>query len=350
MLPSGVFFSSHVREAGLLRTGLQRAWFAAFVAAVFMAPLVIGAHALGVATMLLITMVAVLGLQITTGMAGQLNLGQSAFVGVGAFAAAKLAALGVPGLLTIPAAGAAAGASSVLFGLPAARVKGFYLALTTLAAQVMFPILIIRLPTAWFGGANGLPVDPPALAGVRFASPAMIYLLCAAVALVMGLFAFNLGRSRVGRAFRALRDNDIAASVLGIAPLRYKVLAFFAGAFFAGVAGALYAYDVRYVTVEQFTLWQSVWYVGMLLVGGLGTPLGAVLGVVAVTLLQEALRDWGGALLDAGLGLQGGFVFASTNVLLGGIILLALIYEPNGLAHRWGLIKRAYRIWPYPRG
>ncbi len=350
MLPSGTFFTSHGREAALLRTVPQRLWMAAFVLAMGVAPLLVSARALGIGTTLLITLVAVLGLQITTGMAGQLNLGQSAFVGVGAFVAAKLAALEVPLWLAIPAAALVAGASSVLFGLPAVRVKGFYLALTTLAAQVMFPILIIRLPAAWFGGPNGLPVDPPVVAGLRFASPAMMYWLCLAVALVMGLFAFNLGRSRVGRAFRALRDNDIAASVLGIAPLRYKVLAFFAGAFFAGVAGALYAYQVRYVTVEQFTLWQSVWYVGMLLVGGLATPLGAVLGVIAITLLQEALRDVGGALLDAGLGLQGGFIFASTNVLLGAVILLALIYEPNGLAHRWALLKRAYRIWPYPRG
>jgi branched-chain amino acid transport system permease protein len=349
MLPSGIFFTSYTEEAALLRTRPQRLWFVAFLVALFAAPAFVGPHTLGVATMMLITLVAVFGLQVTTGMAGQFNLGQSAFVGVGAFVAAKLAALDLPLIVVIPAAGIAAGASSVLFGLPAVRVKGFYLALTTLAAQVMFPILVIRLPTAWFGGANGLPVDPPTIAGLRFASPERMYIFCLVPALIMGLLAFNLRRSRIGRAFRAVRDNDIAAAVLGIAPLQTKVLAFFAGALFAGVAGALYAYDIRYVTVEQFSLWQSVWYVGMLLVGGLPTPLGAVLGVVAITVLQETLRELGGILLDADIGLQGGFVFASTNVLLGGIILLALIREPDGLAHRWGLLKTAYRIWPYPR-
>ena len=249
MRPCGSFFESHAQEAALLQTVPQRAWFVAFVLASVAAPALIGAHALGVATMMLITLVAVLGLQITTGMAGQLNMGQSAFVGVGAFVAAKLAEMNVPFALVLPVAGIVAGASSVVFGLPAVRVKGFYLALTTLAAQVMFPILIIRLPTAWFGGANGLSVDPPVILGIRFAEPAMIYWLCLLVTLVMGLFAFNLGRSRVGRAFRALRDNDLAAMVLGIDPLRFKVMAFFAGACFAGVAGALYAYTIRYVTV-----------------------------------------------------------------------------------------------------
>ena len=265
MRAAGIFFESHTQEAALLQTVPQRAVFAAFALACIAAPALVGAHALGVITMMLITLVAVLGLQITTGMAGQLSLGQSAFVGVGAFVAAKLAASDVPLPLVLPISGLIAGASSIVFGLPSIRVKGFYLALTTLAAQVMFPILIIRLPTSWFGGANGLPVDPPVLFGVRLADPAPVYWLCLAVAAIMGLFAFNLGRSRIGRAFRALRDNDLAAMVLGVDPLRFKVLAFFAGACFAGVAGALYAYVIRYVTVEQFTLWQSVWYVSMLL-------------------------------------------------------------------------------------
>ena len=349
MRACGVFFETHTQEAALLQTVPQRAVFAAFALACIAAPALVGAHALGVITMMLITLVAVLGLQITTGMAGQLSLGQSAFVGVGAFVAAKLAASDIPLPLVLAASGLVAGASSIVFGLPSVRVKGFYLALTTLAAQVMFPILIIRLPTSWFGGANGLPVDPPVLFGLRFADPAAVYFLCLAVTALMGLFAFNLGRSRVGRAFRALRDNDRAAMVLGIDPLRFKVLAFFAGACFAGVAGALYAYVIRYVTVEQFTLWQSVWYVSMLLVGGIASTLGAVLGVVVITVLQEGLHELGTVLTTSGLGLQEGFIFASTNALLGAVILAMLIYEPRGLAHRWALLKRAYRIWPYPR-
>ncbi len=348
MLPSGVFFTDHAAEAGLLRTLPQRLWLAALLAALVLLPLVAGAHLIGLLTMLCITAIAVLGLQITTGMAGQVNLGQSAFVGAGAFVAARLALAGLPLPLVLPLAGLAAAAGSVAFALPAMRVKGFYLALTTLAAQVMFPILIIRLPAAWFGGADGLGVDPPTVAGIRLGGATAMYLLCLGVLVVMATAAFNVGRSRAGRAFRAMRDNDNAARVLGIDPLRTKLAAFFAGAFFAGVAGALYAYQVRYVTTEQFTLWQSVWYVGMLLVGGMTQPLGAILGTLFVTLLQEMLRSAGGALLDADVGLQGGAIFAATNVLLGSVILAGLIFEPRGLAHRWGLVVAAYRIWPYP--
>ncbi len=348
VLPSGVFFTRYQDEGAYLHTRPQRLWFLGLLAALAVAPAVLGPFALGVATAMLLSLVAVYGLQITTGLAGQLNLGQSGFVGVGAFVGARLTQEGLPFWAVIPLAGIAAGASSVLFGLPAARVKGFYLALTTLAAQVMFPILIIRLPQPWFGGSNGISVDPPRVLGHALASPADMYWLCLAVALVMSALAFNLPRTRVGRAFRAIRDNDIAADVLGVDPLRYKISAFFAGALFAGVSGALTAYYVRYVTTDQFTLAQSVWYVGMLIVGGLHTPLGAILGTVALVLLQELFHALGGRLLAAGLGLPGGFVFALTQMMLGAVIIAGLVFEPRGLAHRWQVVKAAYRLWPYP--
>lgn len=348
MLPSGVFFRTHEAEAGYLRTGPQRLWFAGFLAFMVALPLLTGPYLIGLATILFISLIAVMGLQITIGMAGQLNLGQSAFVGVGAFVAAKLSLNEVPFWLVLPLSGLAAGTLSILFGLPAGRVKGFYLALTTLAAQVMFPILVIRLPRDWFGGSNGLSVESPELFGLRLSSPDEMYYLCLAVAVIMGALLFNLARSRLGRVFRALRDNDIAADVMGINPLRYKVMSFFAGAMFAGVAGALYAYYVRYVTTEPFTLWQSIWYLGMLLVGGLASPLGAILGTVFIVVLQELLHNLGGVLMEADIGLSGGFLFALTNVMLGAVIILALIFEPHGLAHRWSVIKSAYRLWPYP--
>lgn len=348
MLPSGVFFTNHADENVYLVTRPQWIAFLGFLGVLFLLPVLVSPYLLGVITLMLIALVAVYGLQITTGMAGQLNLGQSAFVGVGAFLTAKLSILGAPFWLAMPLAGIGTGLSSVLFGLPAVRVKGFYLALTTFAAQIMFPIIIIRMPTSWFGGPNGLPVSSPSLFGYTLATPTAMYYFCLVTALIASVFAFNLARSRMGRAFQALRDNDIAADVLGISPLRYKVLAFFAGAFLAGVAGALYAYYVRYVTTEQFTLWHSVWYIGMLIVGGLYSPLGAILGTVFISSLQEILHVFGNMLMAMGLGLSGGFIFAATNVMLGTIIILALIFEPYGLAHRWSVIKASYRIWPYP--
>ena len=352
-LPSGVFFQSHAAERALLRTPPQRMWLVGLLLALVALPWAANDYWLGVLTLAGVTLVAVLGLQITVGMAGQLNLGQSAFVGVGAFVAAALAAQGFSLWVCIPAAAFAAGAVSIVFGLPAVRIKGFYLALTTIAAQIMFPIVMIRLPERWFGGTAGLPVDPPLVFGVAADTPRAIYWLVLAVAAIAFLGAANLQRSRIGRAFRAMHDNDIASSVIGVDLARTKILAFFAGAFVAGLSGALYAYYVRYVSTEQFTLWLSVWYVGMLIVGGLHKPLGAVLGVLAITALHEGVHATG-ALVLAGLSgianVSGGTVFALTNVVLGGVIVLMLLFEPLGLQRRWALLKAAYRIWPYPRG
>ncbi len=349
-LPSGVFFQSYAAERGLVRTTPQRVWLIGFLLALLALPWALNDYLLGVITLAGITLVAVLGLQITVGMAGLLNLGQSAFVGVGAFTAASLAAKGFSLWVCIPAAAFAAGAVSIVFGLPALRIKGFYLALTTIAAQIMFPIVMIRLPDSWFGGAAGMAVDPPLVFGIAADTPRSIYWLVLVVVVVAFAATANLGRSRTGRAFRAMHDNDIASSVIGVDLARTKILAFFAGAFLAGASGALYAYYVRYVTTEQFTLWLSVWYVGMLIVGGLHKPLGAVLGVLAITALHEGVHAVGSAALAGLSGVSGGAVFALTNVVLGSVIVLVLLFEPLGLAHRWALIKASYRIWPYPRG
>lgn len=348
MLPSGIYFNSFDREAGYLRTNPQRLWFVGLLLALAALPAITGDYMLGILTVGFITLIAVFGLQITVGMAGQINLGQSAFVGVGAFVAAALSGT-LSFWLTVPIAGFAAAFSSILFSLPAMRVKGFYLALTTVAAQIMFPIVFMRLPSNWFGGSAGLAVEPASLFGQLLTAPAQLYYLALAVTLVMGCFIFNLQRSRVGLAFRALHDNDVAASVMGIDPFRYKMLAFFAGAFFAGISGSLYAYYIQYVTVEGFTLWMSVWYIGMLIVGGLHTPLGAIFGVIFLTTLHEATNAMGEVLFNWFPQVSGGVVFAATNVVLGAVIVLALIFEPHGLAHKWSIAKAAYRIWPYAR-
>lgn len=350
MLPSGVFFQQYAAERALVRTRPQQVSLVLFLVCLAAVPLVVNDYVLGVLTLAAITLVAVLGLQITVGMAGLLNLGQSAFVGVGAFTAAALAAKGWSPWVCIPAAALAAGAVSILFGLPALRIKGFYLALTTIAAQIMFPIVMIRLPEDWFGGLAGLAVDPPTLLGITADTPRAMYWFAMAVTAIAFVAAVNLGRSRTGRAFRAMHDNDIASSVIGVNLARTKLQAFFAGAFFAGASGALYAYFVRYVSTEQFTLWLSVWYVGMLIVGGLHTPLGAVLGVLAITALHEIVHAAGNLALAGLTNVSGGTVFAMTNVVLGGVIVLMLLFEPLGLAHRWALLKAGYRMWPYPRG
>jgi branched-chain amino acid transport system permease protein len=257
--------------------------------------------------------------------------------------------MGLPFWLVIPAAALITGFVSVVFALPAARVRGFYLALTTLAAQVIFPIVILALPISWLGGLVGMPVNAPRLAGLNLATPTGFYYLALVLTVLATWCAFNLQRSRFGRALRAVHDNDTAAGVLGIPVVSIKIQAFFAGALFAGVAGAMTAYFLQFVTVSGFTLFTSVWYLGMLIVGGLQSPVGAILGVGFITLLQEGLHSIANALLQSGGGLGGGTFFALSSVLLAASILLALIFEPRGLAHLWSTLVTAFRLWPFPR-
>jgi branched-chain amino acid transport system permease protein len=347
MLPTGIYFESYAAEARLLKTGRARVLVALLVAALLAVPLVSNAYVLGVGAQLFISLIAVLGLHVTVGMAGQINIAQSAFVGVGAFAAAKLAGYGLPFWIVIPLAALITGLVSVLFALPAARVKGFYLALTTLAAQVLFPIVVLGLPAEWLGGLVGMPVEPLVVAGYTISSPGQFYYFTLAFALVMICAAFNLHRSGFGRALMAVRDNDVAAEVMGIDVLRVKISAFFVGSLFAGVAGACTAWFLQFVTVEAFTLFASIWYLGMLIVGGTYSPIGAILGVVFITVVQEGLHEVGTQVVR-NVHEAGGAIFAATNVALGVSILLVLIFEPRGLAHRWSVLKDTIQLWPFP--
>ena len=348
LLPTGVRFGTYATEGRYIHTRPQAIWFAAFLLALAILPLVASLYVTGVLTVMFITLMAVYGLQVTVGMAGQINVAQSAFMGMGAFTAARLSGMDVPFWLAIPAGGVAAAVLSIAFALPAIRVKGFYLALTTLAAQVMFPIIVIALPADWLGGTSGIAVEPIRIAGRVLSSPLDMYYFTLAGVLACSVAAFNLQRSRFGRALWAVRDNELAAEVTGINVSYYKVMSFFAGSLFAGVAGGFFAYYIRYVTTENFNLLLSIWYLGMLIVGGLASPLGAILGTVFVTVIQEVFLALGGALLAAFPNLGGGLVFATSNVILGICILLALIFEPRGLAHRWNVLKATYRIWPFP--
>jgi branched-chain amino acid transport system permease protein len=232
----------------------------------------------------------------------------------------------------------------------AVRVKGFYLALTTIAAQYVFSFAMLKLPAEWFGQTKGLRLDPVSLFGFEFNTDKKMYYLLAVIGVIMIYGAYGLIRSRTGRALVATRDNDNAADIIGIDLFYYKAMAFFIGAFYAGVAGALWAYYIRYVMADMFTLWLSVWYLGMLIVGGMGSILGAIIGTVVIRLLQEFITYFGPWVADISFlaNVGGQIIFASMNMLLGGIIILFVIFEPRGLVHRWNIIKESYRIWPFP--
>ncbi|MDP3761209.1 MAG: branched-chain amino acid ABC transporter permease [Ramlibacter sp.] len=349
MDPSGIFFTGYAADRSLVRTRWQLAALLLLVATLLLLPLWASDRWVGICYSIFIMAIAVVGLQICTGYAGQINLGQSAFMGVGAYASAV--AIGYwhwPVLPAIAFGGAAAAGFGALFGLSAARIKGFYLALTTIAAQALFQFLVLNLPAAWLGGPGGVHIENIAILGVSLENDRAIYYLAFLVLAVMLFGAFGIVRSRHGRAFEAVRDDDVAAGMMGIDVMMAKMRAFLVGAFYAGVAGSLWVVALRHVSVEQFTLFNSIWIIAMMIVGGLGSLVGALIGTVLIQLAKEGVVTLGPYLIEVLPAVGQDFVFASMNVLLGGIVILFLLFEPKGLMHRINILKGAFRRWPFP--
>lgn len=349
MDPAGVFATSFAKDQSLIRTRSQAVTLSLFIIALFALPFYGEIRWVAILTSMLITMVVVIGLQINTGLAGQINLGQAAFMGAGAYATAVLATKGgLPFWLALPIGGLCAALFGLVFGLAAVRIKGFYLALTTIAAQILFHFLVLNLPSNWLGGSNGIMMEPAQLFGFAFNTDIRIYYLCLVVAFIMIAGAYGIVRSRHGRVFTAVRDDDVASGMMGINVVRTKALAFLLGAFYAGIGGGLWAYYVRFVAIDQFTLIHSIWFIAMIIVGGMGSVTGALIGVFVIRMAQETISSVGPSLIESFSFLSGDIVFAVMNIFLGGIIAGFLIFEPRGLMHRWNILKRSYRMWPYP--
>lgn len=346
---SGVFFTSYGGDRSLVRTLPQWAALLLLAAVLLAVPLLAPERWISIGYAMFITAVAVIGLQVCTGYAGQVNMGQSAFMGVGAYACAiAMAKASVPLPLALVLGGAAAAIFGALFGLSAARIKGFYLALTTIAAQALFHFLVLNLPGAWLGGPGGVHIEGVSAFGIDLAGDTAVYYLSLIVLVLMTFGAFGIVRSRHGRAFEAVRDDDVAAGMMGIDVALTKMRAFLVGAFYAGVAGGLWAVALRHVSVEQFTLFSSIWLIAMMIVGGLGSIVGALIGTVAIQLAREGVTTLGPMLTQAFPIVGQDIVFASMNVLLGTVVILFLLFEPKGLMHRVQIVKQAFRRWPFP--
>ena len=349
MDPAGVFATSFAKDQALIRTRSQAVALGLFLIALFALPVYSEIRWVAIMTSMLITAVVVMGLQINTGLAGQVNLGQAAFMGVGAYATALLATkANLPFWLALPLGGLCAALFGLVFGMAAMRIKGFYLALTTIAAQILFHFFVLNLPASWLGGSNGITLEAAEFFGFAFNTDTRIYYLCLVVACVMVAGAYGVARSRHGRIFAAVRDDDVASGMMGINVVRTKVLAFLLGAFYAGIGGGLWAFYVRFVAIDQFTLIHSIWFIAMIIVGGMGSVTGALIGVVVIRTVQESITIVGPSLVESFSFLSGDVVFAVMNIFLGGVIAGFLIFEPRGLMHRWNIIKRSYRMWPYP--
>jgi branched-chain amino acid transport system permease protein len=346
-LPCGIRNHSYGQDMAIVRTKTHWVLLTGFLVLLFTTPLYFGNYWLGVFNLIGITVIAAIGLNILVGYCGQLSIGHAGFIAVGAYTAAILTnRFEMPFLVGLIGAGLVSGVVGIIFGLPSVRVKGFYLAITTIAAQ----FIIIWVINHWglTGGFNGIRVPRAEIFGFVFRSEASQYYLIIIITALGVFFAQNLARTKVGRAFIAIRDNDLAAEVMGVNLLFYKLLAFFIGCFFAGIAGALLAHWIGYLNAEQFSFTESILYVGMIIIGGLGTSVGPIFGVVFIRLLQQVLTINLVPFLEKTFTmLPSGFATGITPMIFGLVIVLFLILEPRGLAHRWALFKSAYRLWPF---
>ena len=274
--------------------------------------------------------VIAVGLNLLVGYTGQISLGHAGFVAIGAYTAGILAArLGVPWPAAILGAGAVAAGFGFLVGVPALRLTGPYLTIATLG----FGIAVNQVLTNWerlSGGRAGLFLPKLAVAGVRLPD-SQIYYLFAGLAAVLLWGAFNLVRSHIGRAFVAVRDSDIAAEVMGVNLTIYKTLAFAVSAFYGGIGGAMLAYLLGYLEPQLFTLFESIYYFSMIVVGGLGTIPGSILGAALLTILPQQL---------AGLKQYLPLVYGAT-------IVAVMALEPLGVYGRWLKIKLWFKTWPF---
>jgi branched-chain amino acid transport system permease protein len=331
----------------ILRTKTHWGLLLVFIVLLLTIPLLLGNYWLGVINLIGITLIAAIGLNILVGYCGQLSIGHAGFIAVGAYTTAIMTnRLELPFLLGLICAGLTAGFIGLIFGIPSVRVKGFYLAITTIAAQ--FIILWVINHWSITGGFVGIRVPYASIAGYEFRSETSQFYLIISIVILCVFFSKNLARTRVGRAFIAVRDNDLAAEVMGINLLYYKLLAFFIGCFLAGIAGALLAHYTGFINAEYFSLKESILYIGMIIIGGLGTTMGPILGVVFIRILDQFLTVEVVPFLEETITVMpSGFATGVTPMLFGLTIILFLILEPRGLAHRWALFKSAYRLWPF---
>jgi branched-chain amino acid transport system permease protein len=347
-LPCGIHNYTYEEDMAIIRTKTHWALLIGLFVLLFTSPLYLSNYWLSVANLIGITIIAAIGLNILTGYCGQLSIGHAGFIAVGAYTAAILTGkAGLPFLAGLICSGFMAGFIGLIFGIPSLRVKGFYLAIATIAAQFII-IWVINHWSALTGGFVGIKVPPASIGGFVFRSEASQFYLIITIAVLSTFLAKNLARTQVGRAFVAIRDNDLAAEVMGVNLFYYKLLAFFIGCFLAGIAGCLLAHWTGFMNAEYFSLTESILYVGMIIIGGLGTTLGPILGVILIRLLQQVLTMYLVPILGSSFRmLPAGFATGLTPMLFGLVIILFLILEPRGLAHRWMLFKAAYRLWPF---
>jgi len=337
-----IFKTDYEQDIRLFKHGGQRFWYGLLALVLLAAPWWAGEYVMSQLHFILIYSIVGFGLMMLTGFTGQVSLGHAAFLAVGAYTEALMQAAGVPFFVSISCAALFAAAAGFVVGLPALRLKGIYLAIATLAFNVIVEEIIARWHSLT-GGNEGKHVKPVDLFGWKLESDAEFYYLALALTVICCLACVNLLRSPTGRAFVAIRDSEVSASCMGVNLAKYKTIAFAFSAALTGVGGALYAHKLAFISPEQFTLFQSIELITIVILGGIGFLHGAVLGAAFIIVLPQFLsiaKGW----LPEGLapsGLQA--------VVFGLILILVIIFEPLGLYGRWLKIRTWFELFPFYR-
>ena len=348
---SGVLKTTYEADMALYPLPIARWTVAAIAAFMFLVlPLSVDEYWLSIVNIVSIATVGALGLNILVGYTGQISIGHGAFMSVGAYTAANFAVrLGFPFWLSLPLGGLMAAAVGAVVGIPSLRIKGLYLAIATLAGQLIIEWTINHVTFISGGVQASIEVPRPELFGYKIASQTQMYFFLLFFVVMALVATMNLVRSRIGRAFIAIRDHDIAAEIIGINIFRYKLLAFAISSFYAGVTGVLYTYYLGIANYEQYQITTSIDYLAMIIIGGLGSVLGSVFGAIFVTLLpiliRFAMEAFGGLLFSEAA--VRNIIPNLRLILFGMLIIFFLVVEPEGLNRLWRNIRSYFRVWPF---
>jgi branched-chain amino acid transport system permease protein len=347
----GVFKTSYEADMALYPLPIAR-WTVGIMGVLFFLVIPLGLHEyyLSICNLVWIAVIGALGLNILVGYTGQVSIGHGAFMSVGAYTAANLATrLDSPWPVNLLAGGLMAAAVGAVVGIPSLRIKGLYLAIATLAGQLIIEWTINHVTFISGGVQASIEVPRPRLGSMVLNTQRDMYYFLLVFVVIAIVGSMNLIRSRVGRAFIAIRDQDIAAEIIGIDIFRYKLLAFAISSFYAGVTGVLYTYFLGIANYEQFQIGVSIDYLAMIIIGGLGSILGSIFGAIFVTLLPIVIRismeNFGDLFFSHKVVLN---LIPNLRLMLFGVLIIGfLIVEPDGLNRLWRNIRSYFRIWPF---
>src|SRR5687767_1783753 len=337
-----LFKTGYEQDVRLFKHGGQAFWYGVLAVFLLAAPWWAGDYVMTQLHFICIYSIVGFGLMMLVGFTGQISLGHAAFLAVGAYTEALLHNAGVPFAISISCAALFSAVAGLIVGLPALRLKGIYLAIATLAFNVIVEEILARWHSLT-GGNEGMTVKSVRMLGYDLTNDWQFYYLCLALTVLCGLACVNLLRSPTGRAFVAIRDSEISASCLGVNLAKYKTMSFAISAALTGVAGALYAHKIAFISPEQFTLFQSIELITIVILGGIGFLHGAVLGAAFVIVLPQLISIAKGWLPEgvAPTGLQA--------VVFGLILILFIIFEPLGLYGRWLKVRTWFELFPFYR-